>query len=313
MKLPIRYMEMETFLNTYHNPVLLSESIDGLHINPEGIYVDATYGSGGHSRAILEKLGPNGRLIAFDQDKDVQPNLIADERFLFIHANFKYLAKFLKLNNIEKVNGILADLGVSSHQFDDPERGFSIRFDNELDMRMDKRKSLTAADIVSTYDLSGLVKIFSQYGEVPNAKRLAYVIVNNIPKEGITHSKQFMEIIEACMPKGKENKYLAQVYQALRMEVNQEMDALEQFLFQTTALLETKGRLVAIAYHSLEDRMVKRFMRSGNVEDKLEKDFYGNIITPFRLINRKAIVPTMEEITTNNRSRSAKLRIAEKK
>ncbi|MDD2622677.1 MAG: 16S rRNA (cytosine(1402)-N(4))-methyltransferase RsmH [Bacteroidales bacterium] len=304
---------METLRNTYHKPVLLSESIHGLQIIPDGIYVDVTFGAGGHASAILQHLNEKGRLIAFDQDEDAKHNIPEDTRLTFIHANFRYLKKHLKLHHIEKVNGIFADLGVSSHQFDQAERGFSTRFEAPLDMRMDKRKSLTAAEILASYDLATLVKLFSQYGEIPNAKRLAQRIVDHRKNETITQSKQFIEIIKSCIPKQKEYKYLAQVFQALRIEVNQEMDVLKEFLLQTSDLLAPKGRLLIISYHSLEDRLVKQFMRSGNLEDKLEKDFYGNNLSPFMVINRKAIVPSPAEINENNRSRSAKLRIAEKK
>lgn len=312
MKLQIIFLAMENLINSYHNPVLLKESIQGLQIHPEGIYVDLTFGAGGHAKAILAQLSEKGRLYAFDQDEDAKQNIIPDERFTFIHANFRHIKKFLKLHGVEKVNGIFADLGVSSHQFDDEHRGFSIRFDNLLDMRMDKRKSLTAAEILSTYESYDLIRIFSQYGELPNAKRLAQLIVANRENKSITQTNHFIDVIKPCIPRQKENKYLAQVFQALRIEVNQEMETLKELLLQTPDLLLAGGRLVLIAYHSLEDRLVKRFMRSGNFEDKLEKDFFGNNLTPFRLVNRKAIVPGEEEIETNNRSRSAKLRIAEK-
>ncbi|MDY0014590.1 MAG: 16S rRNA (cytosine(1402)-N(4))-methyltransferase RsmH [Bacteroidales bacterium] len=304
---------METSMNNYHEPVLLRQSIEGLDIHPNGMYVDVTFGSGGHSRAILEKLGPNGQLIAFDQDEDALQNTIKDKRFTLTQANFKNLKKFLKLYQIEKVDGILADLGVSSHQFDDETRGFSIRWDGLLDMRMDKRKPLKATDILSDYEPNELLRIFRQYGEVENAKKLTMTIVKMREQVKITYSKQFIEIIKDCIPKQKENKYLAQVYQALRIEVNEELLALQNLLQQSMEVLTANGRLVVISYHSLEDRMVKHFMRSGNFENRIDKDFFGNLLTPFHLISRKAIVPDEEELTKNPRSRSAKLRIAEKK
>jgi 16S rRNA (cytosine1402-N4)-methyltransferase len=300
-------------MNNYHEPVLLRQSIEGLDIHPNGMYVDVTFGSGGHSRAILEKLGPNGQLIAFDQDEDALQNTIKDKRFTLTQANFKNLKKFLKLYQIEKVDGILADLGVSSHQFDDETRGFSIRWDGLLDMRMDKRKPLKATDILSDYEPNELLRIFRQYGEVENAKKLTMTIVKMREQVKITYSKQFIEIIKDCIPKQKENKYLAQVYQALRIEVNEELLALQNLLQQSMEVLTANGRLVVISYHSLEDRMVKHFMRSGNFENRIDKDFFGNLLTPFHLISRKAIVPDEEELTKNPRSRSAKLRIAEKK
>ncbi len=310
--LPIKSMEMEKFMNIYHNPVLLNESIKGLNINSNGVYVDVTFGNGGHSQAILQQLTENGCLYAFDQDEDAIANKIKDKRLTLIHANFKYLKKFLKLHKIIEVDGILADLGVSSHQFDSEERGFSTRWDCPLDMRMDKRGETTAEMIINNYGQEELRYIFRYYGEVDNANKLANFIVKN-RKDKITHSKQFIEIISPCIPKHKENKYLAQVYQALRIEVNKELEALEALLLQSKDILKEKGRLVIISYHSLEDRMVKQFMRSGNLENKIEKDFYGNPLTPFKLISKKAIVPTEEEIKVNSRSRSAKLRIAEKK
>lgn len=304
---------METSMNNYHEPVLLRQSIEGLNINPNGKYVDVTFGSGGHSRAILQKLGPHGQLFAFDQDEDALQNIIEDKRFTLLQVNFKNLKKFLKFYQIENVNGILADLGVSSHQFDDETRGFSIRWDGILDMRMDKRKPLKAIDILSDYAPEELLRIFRQYGEIDNAKKLSMTIVKMREQIKITHSKQFIEIIKDCVPKQKENKYLAQVYQALRIEVNQELLALQNLLQQSLEVLTTNGRLVVISYHSLEDRMVKQFMRSGNFENKIDKDFFGNPLTPFHVISRKSIVPDEEELANNPRSRSAKLRIAEKK
>lgn len=297
----------------YHNPVMLSQSIEGLNIKPDGIYIDLTFGSGGHSRAILEKLGKNGKLFAFDQDQDSKKNLIEDDRFIFINHNFRHIKNHLKFYGIEHVNGILGDLGVSSHQFDCGERGFSTRFDGPLDMRMDTRKSLKANDILNTFEESELKRIFYQYGEISNSAKLANCIVKERTITPFTTSKEFIERIKPCIPLHKEFKYLAQVYQSLRITVNEEMGALQSLLEQSVSLLNKGGRLVIISYHSLEDRMVKIFMRSGNFEDKIEKDFYGNILSPFVLISRKAITPDKQELEDNNRSRSAKLRIAEKK
>jgi 16S rRNA (cytosine1402-N4)-methyltransferase len=305
-------MEMEAHLN-YHNPVLLTQSVEGLNIKPNGVYVDLTFGSGGHSRAILEKLDENGKLFAFDQDLDSKTNSITDSRFTLINHNFKHIKNHLKFYGIESVSGIFGDLGVSSHQFDCEERGFSTRFDCPLDMRMDRRKSLTAADILQNYTETELCKLFFQYGEIHNAKRLAALIAAERSVKPFSMSKDFINRIQSCVPKQKENKYLAQLYQSLRITVNDELNALQSVLLQSVDMLHKGGRLAIISYHSLEDRMVKIFMRSGNFEDKKEKDFYGNDLSPFLLINRKAIVPDENEIETNNRSRSAKLRIAEKK
>ena len=298
---------------SYHNPVMLRQSVEGLNIKPDGVYVDLTFGSGGHSRAILEKLGQNGKLFAFDQDQDSKQNLIEDERFTFINHNFKHIRNHLKFYGIETVDGILGDLGVSSHQFDCEERGFSTRFDCPLDMRMDTRKPLKASDILNTYEENELKRIFYQYGEIINSGKLANRIVEERKIAPFTMSKDFIERIKPCIPLHKEYKYLAQLYQSLRIILNDEMGALTSVLEQSTSLLNAGGRLVIISYHSLEDRMVKIFMRSGNFEDKIEKDFYGNVLSPFTLISRKAIVPDEQELADNNRSRSAKLRIAEKK
>ena len=313
MKLQIRFLKMENSLTTYHNPVLLAQSVEGLNINPDGVYVDLTFGAGGHSRAILQQLSDKGKLYAFDQDMDSKQNAIADVRFTLINHNFKHIKNHLRLYGVEKVSGILGDLGVSSHQFDCAERGFSTRFDCPLDMRMDMRKSLTAADILQNYSETELRKLFYQYGEIHNANRLAAVIVKERIISPFTTSKDLIDRIQSCIPKQKEHKYLAQLYQSLRITVNDEMNALRSVLEQSAELLHQGGRLVFISYHSLEDRLVKIFMRSGNFEDKIEKDFYGNNLSPFQLINRKAIVPDESEIAENNRSRSAKLRIAEKK
>ena len=304
---------MENSWTTYHNPVLLTQSVDGLNINPDGVYVDLTFGSGGHSRSILQKLSDKGRLYAFDQDLDSKKNAIEDTRFTLINHNFKHIKNHLRFYGIEQVHGILGDLGVSSHQFDCAERGFSTRFDCPLDMRMDMRKSLTAADILQNYSESELGKMFYQYGEIHNARHLAMLIVKERAVKPFATSKDFIERIQSCIPKQKDYKYLAQLYQSLRITVNGEMEALQQVLTASTELLHRGGRLVVISYHSLEDRMVKIFMRSGNFEDKKEKDFYGNDLSPFQLITRKAIVPDENETAQNNRSRSAKLRIAEKK
>ena len=292
---------------------MLAQCMEGLNIKPDGVYVDVTFGSGGHSRAILEKLGKDGKLFAFDQDQDSKENLIEDERFVFINHNFKHLKNHLKFYGIERVNGILADLGVSSHQFDCGQRGFSTRFDGPLDMRMDNRKPLKASDILNTFEENELKRIFYQYGEIQNSGKLANRIVNERNTTPFTTSKDFIERIRPCIPLHKENKYLAQVYQSLRIITNSEMEALQTLLEQSVSLLDKGGRLVVMSYHSLEDRMVKVFMRSGNFEDKIEKDFYGNVLSPFTLISRKAITPDAQELNDNNRSRSAKLRIAEKK
>ncbi len=298
---------------SYHTPVLLPESVAGLAIRPDGVYVDVTFGSGQSSRAILSQLGEEGRLYAFDQDEDAQANSIADARFTFIHANFRHIRNFLQFYGIAQVDGILADLGVSSHQFDVPERGFSTRYDGPLDMRMDRRKSLTAADVLANYGEEELAQLFCRYGEVFNAGKLAARIVRYREKQALTQTSQLKELLVGFVPKPKENRYFAQVYQALRMEVNAEKDVLEALLTQSVALLKPGGRLVVISYHSIEDRLVKQFLRSGNLEGKEEKDFYGNSLSPFRVITRKAIVPGEAELQSNNRSRSARLRIGEKK
>jgi len=304
---------MEKLLN-YHKSVMLKESIAGLNIKPDGVYVDLTFGAGGHSRAILEKLDHNGKLFAFDQDQDAKQNIIDDTRLIFINHNFKHLKNHLKLYGIEKVDGILGDLGVSSYQFDCESRGFSYRFNCPLDMRMDKRKPLTAKDIINTYKEDELASIFSQYGELFNAKKLAKHIVSQREITPFTHSEDFIKRLEPCLPpKHKQNKYLSQLYQSIRLSVNEEIEALEAVLEQSLSLLNTGGRLVIISYHSLEDRLVKVFFRSGNFNDIIEKDVYGNDLSPFFVINRKAITPNEIELCENNRSRSAKLRIAEKK
>ena len=304
---------MENSWTTYHDSVMLTQSVEGLNIKPDGVYVDLTFGAGGHSRAILQQLGTGGKLFAFDQDLDSKVNSIEDSRFTLINQNFKHLKNYLRFYGIASVDGVLGDLGVSSYQFDCQERGFSTRFDCSLDMRMDTRKSVKAADILQSYTENELSKLFYQYGEVHNANRLAALIVKERKIKPFSTSKDFINRIQTCIPKQKDYKYLAQLYQSLRITVNDEINALRSVLEQSLELLHKEGRLVIISYHSLEDRMVKIFMRSGNFEDKKEKDFYGNDLSPFKLINRKAIVPDEKEIAANNRSRSAKLRIAEKK
>ena len=294
----------------YHNPVLRQLSIDYLVTNPDGIYVDVTYG-GGHSRAILEKLN-GGRLIAFDQDADAQSQLIDDERFTFVASNFKNLGRFLKYHQAYPVDGILADLGVSSHQFDTPERGFSYREDGALDMRMNTQSEKSAQDIVNQYDEKALSDIFYRYGELPDGRALARRIIKAREEQPILTTGQLVEALRPSLLRGKENKSLSKIFQAIRIEVNQEMSVLETFLTQTVDALKVGGRLVIISYHSLEDRMVKNFMRSGNLDGEVEKDFYGNPQTPFKLVTKKAVQPDMEEISVNPRARSAKLRVAEK-
>ena len=295
----------------YHSPVLRQLSVDYLVTNPDGVYVDVTYGGGGHSRTIMDKL-KDGRLVAFDQDADAQSQLIEDERFTFVASNFKNLGRFLKYHQAYPVDGILADLGVSSHQFDTPERGFSYREDGVLDMRMNAQSGKSAQDIVNQYDEKALSDIFYRYGELSDGRALARRIVKAREEQPILTTGQLVEAVRPSLLRGKENKSLSRIFQAIRIEVNQEMAVLESFLTQTVDALKEGGRLVIISYHSLEDRMVKNFMRSGNLEGEVEKDFYGNPQTPFKLITRKAIVPDTEEINTNPRARSAKLRVAEK-
>ncbi len=298
---------------TYHVPVLLKESVDGMNICPNGTYVDVTFGGGGHSREILSRLEKDGRLLGFDQDEDAEQNIVDDPRFIFVRSNFRYLHNFLRYHEIEKVDAILADLGVSSHHFDDSERGFSFRFDGALDMRMNKRAGLTAADVVNTYAEERLADIFYLYGELKNSRKLASVIVKARANGQIKTIGEFLEIIKPLFGREREKKELAKVFQALRIEVNQEMEALKEMLTAATEALKPGGRLVVITYHSLEDRMVKNIMKTGNVEGKTTQDFFGNLQTPFKLVNNKVIVPDEEEIERNPRSRSAKLRIAEKK
>ena len=298
-------------MDEYHVPVLLEESVDGLNILPGGTYVDVTYGGGGHSAKILEKL-KDGRLIAFDQDIDAAENLIDDDRLIFVRHNFKYLRHFLKYHEIDKVDGILADLGVSSHDFDVPDRGFSFRFEGNLDMRMNQSSSLDAARVINEYSEEQLWTIFQDYGEIKNWRHLVVLITTARAQEPITSTGQFLKVIEPCVPVKIEKKYLAMVFQALRIEVNNEIGVLRDFLESTTELLKPGGRLVVLSYHSLEDRMVKNFMRSGRIDGVQENDFFGNRISPFEIISRKIILPGEKEISANPRARSAKLRIAEK-
>jgi 16S rRNA (cytosine1402-N4)-methyltransferase len=298
--------------NNYHVPVLLQECINGLDIKPNGVYVDVTFGGGGHSREILKHLGKDGVLIAFDQDPDAQRNVIDDPRFHFVDQNFAFLKNNLRLLGFKTVDGILADLGVSSHQFNEPERGFSTRFESALDMRMDKERKLTAAEVLNTYPEDKLHKIFGIYGEVKNAKTLAKAVVTGRVEKPIVTLSDFKKVIEAQIPKGKENKYMAQVFQALRIEVNAEIEVLENFLTQTADVLKEGGRLVVMSYHSLEDRPVKSYLAKGKFRGEVEKDFFGNEQKPFKVITRKAVIADEEERVRNSRSRSAKLRIGER-
>lgn len=300
---------MET---NYHIPVLLKQSVDGMNIVPSGTYVDVTFGGGGHSREILSRLGEGGRLLSFDQDEDAEQNIPADPHFTFVRSNFRYLHNFLRYHKVEAVDAILADLGVSSHHFDDSERGFSFRADGPLDMRMNKRAGITAADVVNGYEEERLANLFYLYGELKNSRKLASVLVKARSKEKISTIGQFLELVKPLFGREREKKELAKVFQALRIEVNQEMEALKEMLYAATEALRTGGRLVVITYHSLEDRIVKNIIKTGNVEGKAEKDFYGNVQTPFRAVNNKVIVADEEEVERNPRSRSAKLRIAEK-
>lgn len=298
---------------TYHVPVLLQESICGLNLQDGGIYVDVTFGGGGHSREILRRMGKESRLFSFDQDEDAERNIVDDSRFTFVRSNFRYLRNFLRYYGVEGVDGILADLGVSSHHFDDSERGFSFRFDGKLDMRMNRRAGMTAADVVNTYDEERLADVFYLYGELKNSRKLANVLVKARARKPFDTIGDFLEVVKPLYGREREKKELAKVFQALRIEVNEEMQALKEMLYAATEALKPGGRLVVITYHSLEDRMVKNLMKTGNIEGKADQDFYGNVKTPFRLINNKVIVPADEEILRNPRSRSAKLRIAEKK
>ena len=297
---------------SYHNPVMLQESVDGLEIKKDGIYVDVTYGGGGHSKEILKRLGEKGRLIAFDQDADVEGNVVKDERLVMVPQNFKYLKNYLKMYGITQIDGLLADLGVSSHQFDVGERGFSIRFDGPLDMRMSKSNLVTAAKIVNEYSEEDLVRLFREYGEINNAKKLVFEIVSKRMGSKFKTTTDLIEIAEKLVPGKMKNKYLAQVFQALRIEVNNELSVLKELLVQSKEVLKPSGRLVVITYHSLEDRLVKNFLKKGSFSGELEKDFFGNQLVDFKLVTRKPMTPSNEELKLNNRARSAKLRIAEK-
>jgi 16S rRNA (cytosine1402-N4)-methyltransferase len=297
----------------YHTPALLNETIDGLNIKPEGVYVDVTFGGGGHSKEILKKLGQKGKLLGFDQDEDAVKNAIDDSRFIFVRSNFQYLKNFLRYHNVKKADGILADLGVSSHHFDEAERGFSFRFDGALDMRMNTKSPLTAAVLLNTYSEEQLADVFYLYGELHNSRKIARTIVNARSTTPFNRIFPFIEVLKPFFGREKEKKDMARVFQALRIEVNKEMDVLKSLLEQSLEVLNPGGRLVVLTYHSLEDRLVKNFFRSGNFEGKLEKDFYGNILSPLKTINNKVIIADNEEISRNPRARSAKLRIAELK
>lgn len=298
---------------TYHVPVLLQQSVDGMAVRPDGIYVDVTFGGGGHSREILSRLGPEGHLYSFDQDADAERNIPdADGRFTFVRSNFRYLTNWMRYYGVDGVDGILADLGVSSHHFDDETRGFSFRFDAPLDMRMNGRAGLTAADVVNRYDEESLARLFYLYGELKNSRRLAAAIVRGRADRPVATVADFVELVRPLTGREREKKDMAKVFQALRIEVNHEMDALHEMLAAAVRVLRPGGRLAVLTYHSLEDRMVKNFMKSGNAEGKVEQDFYGNRLAPLRPVNNKVVVPDEAEQTANPRSRSAKLRVAEK-
>lgn len=294
---------------SYHNPVLLNESVDALNIKEDGVYVDVTFGGGGHSREILKRLGENGRLFAFDQDPDAVANSIDDERFTLIQENFRFIGRFLRFYGIKKVDGILADLGVSSHQFDEAERGFSIRFEGDLDMRMNQKSEVSAKEVINDFEEEKLADIFYLYGELRNARSIARTIVEQRELEKIETSFQLKQILKRYLPKAKEHKILAQIFQAIRIEVNEELEVLKEFLEQIPGLLNEEGRLSVISYHSLEDRLVKRYIRTGLFSGEPEKDFFGNISVPLMKVG-KLIMPTPQEINVNNRARSAKLRVA---
>jgi len=296
---------------SYHDPVLLFESVDGLAVKEDGIYVDVTFGGGGHSKEILKRLGEQGKLFAFDQDPDALNNVIDDERFVLIPENFRFIKQFLRFKGVRQVDGILADLGVSSHQFDIPERGFSTRFDGELDMRMDTKSDLSAYHVINEYNEEDLSNVLFRYGELRSARKMASEIVKARKENPVKTSSDLKKILQGFLPKSKEHKILAQIFQAIRIEVNQEVEVLKEFLLQTPDLLTKGGRLSVISYHSLEDRLVKRFIQNGKFEGEAEKDFYGNISVPLKKVG-KLVVPTREEIKKNNRARSAKLRVAEK-
>ena len=302
-----------TTIDTYHVPVLLDESINGLNLHPDGVYIDVTFGGGGHSREMLRRLPQGSRLFSFDQDADAERNIVDDDRFTFVRSNFRYLKNWMRYNEIDHIDGLLADLGVSSHHFDDESRGFSFRFDAPLDMRMNKRADKTAADIVAEYDEEALADIFYLYGELKSSRRIASALVKARQQHAIATTQDFLHVVEPFFKREREKKDMARLFQALRIEVNHEMEALKEMLAAATQLLAPGGRLSVITYHSLEDRIVKNVMKTGNAEGKMIQDFYGRIETPFRLVNNKVIVPTDEEQQRNPRSRSAKLRIAEKK
>ena len=293
----------------YHNPVLLHESIDALSIKEDGVYVDVTYGGGGHSKEILRRLGKNGRLFGFDQDPDAQNNVLEDERFVLIPENFRYISRFLRFHGVRKVDGVLADLGVSSHQFDEAERGFSTRFDGDLDMRMNQKSKTSAKEVVNEYSEEKIAEILFLYGELRNSRNIAKTIVEKRQEERIDTSFQLRKVLQRFLPNAKEHKIIAQIFQAIRIEVNEELDVLKEFLEQLPNLLNEEGRLSVISYHSLEDRLVKRFFRTGLFVGEPEKDFFGNISVPLEKVG-KLIVPSPQEIKQNNRARSAKLRIA---
>ncbi len=297
---------------SYHNPVMLKETIDALDIKPAGVYVDVTYGGGGHSAEILKRLGKNGRLIAFDKDLDAQKNKDKDKRLLFVDQDFKYLENYISFFGFTKIDGLLADLGVSSHQFDIAERGFSFRFESMLDMRMDQRNKKTAAGILQEYNENDLADMFFHFGELRNARKIAATIVSYRKKQSLNNNKDLYECLLPFIPKMQEHKFLAKVYQAIRIELNEEIESLKEMLLATTKVIKAEGNLVVLSYHSIEDRLVKNFIKSGNFEGKAEKDFFGKPIKPFESINKKAITATDEEININNRARSAKLRIAKK-
>lgn len=302
-----------TTIDTYHVPVLLDESINGLNLHPDGVYIDVTFGGGGHSREILRRMPQGSRLFSFDQDADAERNIVDDDRFTFVRSNFRYLKNWMRYYEIDHIDGLLADLGVSSHHFDDESRGFSFRFDAPLDMRMNKRADKTAADIVAEYDEEALADIFYLYGELKNSRRIASALVKARQQHAIATTQDFLHVVEPFFKREREKKDMARLFQALRIEVNHEMEALKEMLAAATQLLAPGGRLSVITYHSLEDRIVKNVMKAGNAEGKMIQDFYGRIETPYRLVNNKVIVPTDEEQQRNPRSRSAKLRIAEKK
>ncbi|MDR0537250.1 MAG: 16S rRNA (cytosine(1402)-N(4))-methyltransferase RsmH [Tannerellaceae bacterium] len=303
---------MESCRQAYHIPALLSESLEGMQIKPSGTYVDATFGGGGHSRAILDRLGEGGRLFGMDQDADAEANIPDDRRFVFIRSNFRYLYHFMRYHNVlGAVDGLLADLGVSSHHFDEASRGFSFRLSGQLDMRMNARAGLTAADVINTYSEAALADVFFHYGELSMSRPLAATIVRRRSVRNIDTIDALLEAASGFIPKDRENKVTARLFQALRMEVNDEVNALKEMLQHALMVLKPGGRLVVLSYHSVEDRLVKNFLRSGNFEGKRDADFYGNVSTPFRLINNKVITPSAEEIAANPRSRSAKLRVAE--